>query len=154
MIPPFLQAPRRSRLPHRRRVSARGAGEVYSAWASLNAAPLVGAASARVVARRAAGAAAARSLRLRMPGGVQDAGARGAAGDASARNGAECGDRIRRRTAPRVAPVHRRLRQLGQRRQSGVPRYRTRPRSRRALGGDAPSRGPVRGRRAPSPSKR
>ena len=60
MIPPIQQSAGRGGLPHLRSFAAHGMGEVYPAWASLDTAPLVGAAALGVVAGRAAGVAAVR----------------------------------------------------------------------------------------------
>ena len=65
--PQRMQAPGRSRLPHRGGISPRSPGEVHQARTSLDAPPLVGQAPAGILPGRADGPAAARPLRPPLP---------------------------------------------------------------------------------------
>ena len=88
-------------------------------------APLVGQAPAGIIPRRADGTTTARPMRPQLPRRVQVQSKGPPIGDA--RSALEMGpqDQGRRRTTADLAQVHLRLRQLGQRGQSGVPGNRT-----------------------------
>ena len=135
-----MQAPGRGGFPHRRGFPPRHARQVHPAWAPVHAASVVGAPAAGVLPGYAAGAAAARPRRPALPGRVQDAVSRGTA--QLVRPSQRVGRRVAdgRRLAAGAAGLYRRLRQLGQRRQAGLPHRRPRagagrPSRRNAAGG-------------------
>ena len=70
-----MQTPGRSGLPDCRGIEALGAGEVHPAWASVHAAPVVGAAAAGGVPGDADGASSAGPVRSALPRRIQDEGA-------------------------------------------------------------------------------
>ena len=121
--PQRVQAAGGGRFPDRGGLPSRGAGKIDPARASLDAPSVVGAAAACVLAGGVDGASAAGPVRRALPAVLQGRRPTDSSRDGRAAAWVVGGHRDGRGAAAGHPEVHRRLRQLGQRRQRRLPRY-------------------------------